>query len=199
MFGKTSARCFAKRPLHLQHLPDQARRDQRPSRRTRRRRGHGLPYEGWLRPVRPLERPPRLEERVARPPKSHLRSGGEFPLRRQARRVRKPASGQSDHEDGHPLERPPKDRQHPLCAVRRPRRDGPPVGFAECLRRGHRQIFSAATSSYGCSSHRGLQTRTDLARRDARARSCWSLAAHPVTGRMLHGRSTGGSAHRHPS
>ena len=93
--------------------------------------------------------------------------------------MRKPASGQSDHEDGHPLERPPKDRQHPLCAVRRPRRDGPPVGFAECLRRAHRQIFSAATSSYGCSSHRGLQTRTDHAKRDARARSCWSFTAHP--------------------
>ena len=34
---------------------------------------------------------------------------------------------------GHRLE----DRQHVLCAICRPRRDGPPVGFAECLRRAH--------------------------------------------------------------
>lgn len=40
-----------------------------------------------------------------------------------------------------------EDRQHPLCAVRRPRRDGPPVGFAECLRRAHTPILSAASSN----------------------------------------------------
>jgi hypothetical protein len=30
--------------------------------------------------------------------------------------------------------------QHPFCAVRRPCRDDPPVGFAECLRRTHTRI-----------------------------------------------------------
>ena len=45
-----------------------------------------------------------------------------------------------------------KDLQHVLCAIRRPRGDGPPVGFGECLRRAHTTIFSAASSNHGCSS-----------------------------------------------
>jgi hypothetical protein len=49
-----------------------------------------------------------------------------------------------------------EDRQHAFGAVRRPRCDGPPVAFAECLRRTHTQIFSVAISHFtrggrGCS------------------------------------------------
>jgi len=48
-----------------------------------------------------------------------------------------PRPGGSDHEGGYPLEPPPQNLQHVLCAIRRPRLDGPPVGFAECLRGAH--------------------------------------------------------------
>lgn len=36
--------------------------------------------------------------------------------------------------------------QHALCAVRRPRGDGPPVSFTQCLRRAHPDILPALSS-----------------------------------------------------
>ena len=46
-----------------------------------------------------------------------------------------------------------KDRQHALCAVRRPPGDDPPLRFAECLGRAHTRFFQPRPANDGCASH----------------------------------------------
>jgi hypothetical protein len=79
-----------------------------------------------------------------------------------------PRPGGSDHEGGYPWSRRLKNLQHVLCAIRRPRRDGPPVGFAECLRERIHRSFQPGAATWtlvgerrpdGCSVGRPLTGR----------------------------------------
>jgi hypothetical protein len=111
--------------------------DQRPWRHMRRRPRRVLPYGQQPWPALRLGRRPLLREPSRHEQRRHRRTAGGSRRRRQARHERRLVSGRWRPGGADRPALPPRKRQHALCAGRCPRRDDPPVAFAQRLRRAH--------------------------------------------------------------
>ena len=159
---------------------------QPPWRHTRRHPGRARPYEGCLRPARPLGRRPPLRERSPHE-RRHERRNGVGPLRRQARHEQTLVAGRWHHGAAIPGSFRLEQLQHPLRTVRRPYRDDPPVSFAQCLRRTHTPRFFHAFRRSGPPC-RGSETGRRRAPRGAARAKSRPVADDGIDQRTLVGR-----------